>query len=148
MLATKIAARLRTTERRRTPAREALSDVELGLVLLTTVYLLLRPRAASTSPVYPLVYALVSFLVTFHRLAVGLPLAAAAIGLEAVLAFGPAAAPAARGGLPRARRLHRASSRCSTSSSCTPRWRASAASTAAASKTRWPRCARRRATSA
>jgi len=32
----------------------------------------------------------VSFLVTFHRLAVGLPLAAAAVGFEAVLCFGPA----------------------------------------------------------
>ena len=89
LLTLKIAARVRTTERRRTPRREALSDVELGLVLLTAIYVLLAMSGGVASSVYPLVYAVVSFLVTFHRLAVGLPLAAAAIGFEAVLAFGP-----------------------------------------------------------
>jgi diguanylate cyclase (GGDEF)-like protein len=89
LLAMKVWARVRTTERRRTPRREALSDVELGLVLLTAIYVLLAMSGGVVSPVYPLVYAVVSFLVTFHRLAVGLPLAAAAIGFEAVLAFGP-----------------------------------------------------------
>jgi two-component system cell cycle response regulator len=87
MLAVKIAARVRTSERRRTPGREAASDVEVGLLLLTVVYVLLAISGGAGSPVYPLVYAIVSFLVTFHRLAVGLPLAAAAIGFEAVLSF-------------------------------------------------------------
>jgi diguanylate cyclase (GGDEF)-like protein len=91
MLAGKIAARVRTTERRRTPRREALSDAELGLLLLTATYVLLAVSGGVTSPVYPLVYAVVSFLVTFHRLAVGLPLAAAAIGFEAVLSLSPSA---------------------------------------------------------
>jgi diguanylate cyclase (GGDEF)-like protein len=100
MLAYKISARVKTTERRRTPRREALSDVELGLLLLTTVYLLLAFSGGVTSIVYPLVYAVVSFLVTFHRLVVGLPLAAAAIGFEAVLAFGPAAPPEAAAAFP------------------------------------------------
>jgi two-component system cell cycle response regulator len=90
LLVIKIAARVRTTERRRTPRREAISDVELGLVLLAAIYVLLAMSGGATSPVYPLVYAVVSFLVTFHRLGVGLPLAAAAIGFEAVLAFSPA----------------------------------------------------------
>jgi two-component system, cell cycle response regulator len=89
MLAGKIAARVRTTERRRSPRREAFSDGELGLLLLTAVYVLLAVSGGVTSPVYPLVYAVVSFLVTFHRLVVGLPLAVAAIGFEAVLCFGP-----------------------------------------------------------
>jgi diguanylate cyclase (GGDEF)-like protein len=89
LLTYKIAARVRTSERRRTARREALSDVELGLVLLTAIYLLLAMSGGVASSVYPLVYAVVSFLVTFHRLWVGLPLAAAAIGFEAVLAFGP-----------------------------------------------------------
>ncbi|MDB4980420.1 MAG: diguanylate cyclase [Myxococcales bacterium] len=89
LLAFKIFQRVRTTERRRTPRREAISDVELGLVLLTAIYLLLAMSGGVASSVYPLVYAVVSFLVTFHRLAVGLPLAMAAIGFEAVLAFGP-----------------------------------------------------------
>jgi diguanylate cyclase (GGDEF)-like protein len=91
LLAFKIAARVRTSERRRTPRREALSDAELGLLLLTTIYLLLAFWGGVGSPVYPVVYAVVSFLVTFHRLVVGLPLAATAIGFEAVLCFGPGA---------------------------------------------------------
>ncbi|MES1171956.1 MAG: diguanylate cyclase [Bacteroidota bacterium] len=91
VLAGKIAARVRTTERRRTPRREALSDAELALLLMTAVYVVLAISGGVVSPVYPLVYAVVSFLVTFHRLAVGLPLAAAAIGFEAVLSFSPAA---------------------------------------------------------
>ena len=89
MLAGKIAARVRTAERRRSPRREAFSDAELGLLLLTAVYVLLAVSGGATSPVYPLLYAVVSFLVTFHRLAVGLPLAAAAIGFEAVICFSP-----------------------------------------------------------
>jgi diguanylate cyclase (GGDEF)-like protein len=100
MLVIKISARVRTTERRRTPRREALSDAELGFVLLTTVYLLLAFSGGVSSVVYPLVYAVVSFLVTFHRLAVGLPLAVAAVGFEAVLAFGPTAPPEAASTFP------------------------------------------------
>src|SRR6478672_2231341 len=100
MLAFKIAARVRTAERRRTARREAISDAELGLVLLTTIYLLLAFSGGVGSTVYPLVYAVVSFLVTFHRLAVGLPLAAVAIGFEAVLSFGPTAPPDAAATFP------------------------------------------------
>jgi two-component system cell cycle response regulator len=100
VLATKVAARLRTSERRRTPWREVFSDIELGLLLLAATYVFLSILGGVTSPVYPLVYALVSFLVTFHRLAVGIPLAVAAIGCEAVVAFGPAAAPAATAAFP------------------------------------------------
>jgi diguanylate cyclase (GGDEF)-like protein len=100
VLATKVAARLRTSERRRTPSREVFSDIELGLLLLIATYVFLSILGGVTSPVYPLVYALVSFLVTFHRLAVGIPLAVAAIGCEAVMAFGPAASPAATAAFP------------------------------------------------
>src|SRR5205809_916656 len=77
VLATKVSARLRTSERRRTPWREVFSDIELGLLLLAATYVFLSILGGVTSPVYPLVYALVSFLVTFHRLAVGIPLAVA-----------------------------------------------------------------------
>ena len=100
LLAYKISARVRIAERRRTPRREAISDAEVGLLLLTTVYLLLAFSGGVTSAIYPLVYAVVSFLVTFHRLAVGLPLAGAAIGFEAVLSFGPAASPEAAAAFP------------------------------------------------
>jgi two-component system, cell cycle response regulator len=96
VLAVKLSARLGTNERRRTPWREAVSDIELGLLLLTATYVFLSIIGGVTSPVYPLVYALVSFLVTFHRLVVGLPLAVAAIALESAVAFGPGAAPAAQ----------------------------------------------------
>jgi two-component system, cell cycle response regulator len=95
VMVAKIAGRLRTSERRRSPLRESLSDIELGLLLLTAAYVFLAALGGVTSPVFPLIYALVSFLVTFHRLAVGIPLALAAIGLEAVMAFGPAATPEA-----------------------------------------------------
>jgi two-component system cell cycle response regulator len=89
VLAMKIAARMRMTERRRSARREALADAELASLLLTAVYVILAISGGVASPVYPLVYAVVSFLVTFHRLAVGLPLAGVAIGLEAVLSFSP-----------------------------------------------------------
>jgi len=51
LLAIKIAARVRTAERRRTPRREAVSDTELGLVLLTAVYLLVALSGGVTSAV-------------------------------------------------------------------------------------------------
>jgi two-component system, cell cycle response regulator len=95
VLVAKIAGRLRLSERRRSSAREVLSDVELGLLLLTATYVFLAALGGVGSPVFPLVYALVSFLVTFHRMRVGIPLALAAIGLEAVMAFGAGAAPGA-----------------------------------------------------
>jgi diguanylate cyclase (GGDEF)-like protein len=91
VLAFKLAARLRQSDRRRTPLSEMVLDLELGALLLTATYVFLSIVGGVTSPIYPLVYALVSFLVTFHRLAVGLPLALTAIGLESVMAFGPTA---------------------------------------------------------
>ena len=99
-LAIKIAARVSTSERRRSPRREMLSDIELGLLLLSATYVFLSVMGGTTSPIYPLVYALVSFLVTFHPLNTGMPLAAAALGFEVVLAFGPGAAPGAAAAFP------------------------------------------------
>lgn len=87
VLAAKLAARLQTNERRRSALREAVSDVELGLLLLTATYVFLSIVGGPKAAVHPLVYALVSFLVTFHRLEVGVPLAVAAVGFEALLAF-------------------------------------------------------------
>ena len=87
VLAAKLASRLQTNERRRSIWREAVSDIELGLLLLTATYVFLSIVGGPTAAVHPLVYALVCFLVTFHRLEVGVPLAAAAIGFEALEAF-------------------------------------------------------------
>ncbi|MBC8132359.1 MAG: GGDEF domain-containing protein, partial [Deltaproteobacteria bacterium] len=64
------------------------------------VYVVLAISGGVASPVYPLLYAVVSFLVTFHRLAVGLPLAVAAIGFEAVLSFSPAMPPESAAAFP------------------------------------------------
>jgi two-component system cell cycle response regulator len=97
VLVAKIAGRLRMSERRRSLTREVLSDIELGLLLLTATYVFLAALGGVGSPIFPLVYALVSFLVTFHRMRVGVPLALAAIALEAAMTFGPGAAPAATG---------------------------------------------------
>jgi two-component system cell cycle response regulator len=99
-LAIKVAARVSTNERRRNPRREMLSDIELGLLLLAATYVFLSVLGGTTSPIYPLVYALVSFLVTFHPLKTGTPLAAAALGFEAVMAFGPGASPGAVAAFP------------------------------------------------
>ncbi len=100
VMVAKIADRLRSSQRRRTPWREAASDVEMGLLLLTATYVFLAAVGGVTSPIHPMVYALVSFLVTFHRLAVGIPLAVAAVALEAAVAFGPGAAAAAAAAFP------------------------------------------------
>ncbi|MBN2574973.1 MAG: diguanylate cyclase [Deltaproteobacteria bacterium] len=99
-LAIKVAARVLTGERRRSPRREMLSDIELGLLLLAAAYVFLSVLGGTTSSIYPLIYALVSFLVTFHPLKTGAPLAAAALGFEAVMAFGPGAAPGAAASFP------------------------------------------------
>jgi two-component system cell cycle response regulator len=99
-LAIKVAARMTTGERRRSPRREMLSDIELGLLLLSATYVFLAVLGGTTSPIYPLVYALVSFLVTFHPLKTGTPLAAAALAFESVMAFGPGATPGAAAAFP------------------------------------------------
>jgi two-component system cell cycle response regulator len=99
-LAVKVAARVTMAERRRSPRREMFSDIELGLLLLSATYVFLAVLGGLTSPIYPLVYALVSFLVTFHPLKTGAPLAIAALGFEAVLAFGPGASSSAAAAFP------------------------------------------------
>ncbi len=99
-LTAKLAGRISTSERRRSAGREMTSDIEMGLLLLTSTYVFISVLGGVTSPLYPLVYALVSFLVTFHSLAVGIPLALAALGFEAIMAFGPTAAPGALAAFP------------------------------------------------
>ena len=99
-LLVKLAGRIGNGERRRTRGREMVSDLELGLLLLSATYVFLSVVGGVTAPPYPLVYALVSFLVTFHPLSVGCPLAAAALGFEAIMAFGPGATPGAAAAFP------------------------------------------------
>ena len=99
-LLVKLAGRIGNGERRRTRGREMVSDIEMGLLLLAATYVFLSVVGGVTAPPYPLVYALVSFLVTFHPLSVGCPLAAAALGFEAIMAFGPGATPGAAAAFP------------------------------------------------
>ena len=49
------------------PRRAAAHELELGLLLVTAVYLLIAVTGGPRSPLYPLVYALVSFLTVLHR---------------------------------------------------------------------------------
>ncbi|HEY2746462.1 MAG TPA: GAF domain-containing protein, partial [Polyangia bacterium] len=60
-------------------------DLELGAALIVATYVTLELSGGLASPVYPLVYALVAFLVTFHRRLVGVPLIAVTLGMEALL---------------------------------------------------------------
>jgi two-component system cell cycle response regulator len=60
-------------------------DLELGAALVVATYVMVELSGGLASPVYPLVYALVAFIVTFHRRMVGVPLVAVTLGMEALL---------------------------------------------------------------
>jgi diguanylate cyclase (GGDEF)-like protein len=66
-------------------ARIAKADVELGTSLLVAIYVTLQMTGGERSPVYPLLYAIVAFVVTFHRRAVGVPLVGMTFGMEWLL---------------------------------------------------------------
>jgi diguanylate cyclase (GGDEF)-like protein len=66
-------------------SRGAKKDLELGAALIVATYVTLQMTGSLRSPVYPLVYALTAFLMTFHRRAVGLPLIAMTFALELLL---------------------------------------------------------------
>jgi diguanylate cyclase (GGDEF)-like protein len=99
LVAAKLVARLRVgapSSRLRKPpgetllearheARQAKLDFELCAALLVASYMTLELSGGLGSPLYPLVYALVAFVVSFHRAIVGLPLVAVTLGLEALL---------------------------------------------------------------
>jgi diguanylate cyclase (GGDEF)-like protein len=100
LVVAKLVARLRmpsTPQREPSPseeARNAKADVDLGCALLVACYVILQMTGGLRSPVYPLVYAVVAFVATFHRTSVALPLVAIAAGLEYLLAHGdPLMAP-------------------------------------------------------
>jgi two-component system, cell cycle response regulator len=60
-------------------------DLELGAALVVATYVMVELSGGLSSPVYPLVYALVAFIVTFHRRVVGVPLVVVTFGMEALL---------------------------------------------------------------
>jgi diguanylate cyclase (GGDEF)-like protein len=94
LVVNKLVARLRmpsTPQRDPSPseeARNAKADVDLGCALLVACYVMLQMTGGLRSPMYPLVYAVVAFVATFHRTSVALPLVAISAGLEFLLAGG------------------------------------------------------------
>jgi two-component system cell cycle response regulator len=73
--------------------RALFADLELGAALLVLTYVLIALTGGLRSPMYPLVYAMLAFVVTFHRRWVGLPMVACALVLETLsYRFGPFAA--------------------------------------------------------
>jgi diguanylate cyclase (GGDEF)-like protein len=85
LLIGKLARRLSPVPR--TGWTRVLGDLELGLLLLVSLYSLLQLTGGARSPLHPLVYATTAFLVAFHRLPVGATLVAATLALEALLFF-------------------------------------------------------------
>ncbi|MBL9105901.1 MAG: diguanylate cyclase [Myxococcales bacterium] len=72
-----------------TAARTPRAELELGLLIITGVYLLLGMTGGLASPAHPLVYALVSFLLIVHRTRwVGMAWLGAIAGLELLLGVG------------------------------------------------------------
>lgn len=110
LVVVKVAARLRAvpaSERElaalaRDDKRDLKGDLELGAALVVATYVTLQLSGGLTSPVYPLVYALVAFLVTFHRRLVGIPLVGVTLGMEYLLYRSAVTAGLAQ---PRAREL-------------------------------------------
>ncbi|MCU1282641.1 MAG: hypothetical protein JWM53_6187, partial [bacterium] len=60
-------------------------DLELGAALVVATYVMVELSGGLSSPVYPLVYAMVAFIVTFHRRVVGVSLVVVTLGMEALL---------------------------------------------------------------
>jgi diguanylate cyclase (GGDEF)-like protein len=58
---------VREVSPRRAAGREAIRELELGLLLVTSVYVLVAATGGIRSFLYPLVYAVVSFLMVVHR---------------------------------------------------------------------------------
>ncbi len=62
-------------------------ELETGLTIVVATFATLEVTGGIRSPLYPLVYALVAFLVSFYRRAVGLTLAASALALETLIVW-------------------------------------------------------------
>jgi two-component system cell cycle response regulator len=84
----------RLTAIQRSPATSWRADLELGLLLVVATHALVQISGGLGSPVYPLVFVLVAFLVVYTPQWVGLTLVAATIALElGFVALGGAGAP-------------------------------------------------------
>ena len=83
-------------ESTREERRRIRRDLEAGGLLLASAYAAFEAMGGPRSVLHPLVYALVAFLVTFHRRAVGAALVALALVFELALFFGSRTMPGAR----------------------------------------------------
>src|SRR6476620_8847125 len=66
-------------------SRGAKKDLELGAALIVATYVTLQMTGGLRSPVYPLIYAITAFVITFHRRSVGIPLLLVTLALEWLL---------------------------------------------------------------
>ena len=78
---------LRETRAERSASHAVVRELELGLLLVTGVYVLLAVTGGARSFLYPLVYAVVSFLMVIHRFrVVAVGTLVAVVALEVLLA--------------------------------------------------------------
>ena len=82
LVVARLAAYLAVGRRIGSATAELRADLETGAVLVVATWAAVEATGGPRSLLYPLVYALIAFLVTFHRHAVGLPLIALAVALE------------------------------------------------------------------
>jgi diguanylate cyclase (GGDEF)-like protein len=82
LLVSRLAGRIVEPVATRPTLRDHVRDFEFGLTLVVSTWAILGMTGGARSPVYPLVYVLVAYLVAFHRVAVGIPLVAAMVSLE------------------------------------------------------------------
>jgi diguanylate cyclase (GGDEF)-like protein len=87
LLLARVVGRLRIGEPEEEPVSsfiEASRDFELGLLVVVGTHVLLQLAGGVLSPVYPITYAMVTFLVAYNRVAIGVTLVAISLGLEAL----------------------------------------------------------------
>lgn len=70
-----------------TSVMEALRDFELGLLVVVSTHVLLQLSGGLFSPAYPVVYAMITFLVAYNRLVVGVSLVGVSLVLEVAVLF-------------------------------------------------------------
>jgi diguanylate cyclase (GGDEF)-like protein len=88
LLAARVVGRLRPSAEGDTPMSswmEAGRDLELGLLVVVASHMLLQFAGGLTSPIYPVLYAMITFLVAYNRAWVGVTLVAVSLLLEVLI---------------------------------------------------------------
>lgn len=87
LLLARVVSRLRTDDETQGPEpvwMRAVRDLELGLLVVVSTHVLLQLTGGFGSPVLPLLYAILTFVVAYSSRPVGLAVVAASIGIEAM----------------------------------------------------------------